>query len=105
MDIHHPNRSRRGGHLPNPNRVIARKLGNEPVRRVCRSGWTMGCRPFRRILPSPVGRIGTSDVECWEMVVRCNATVKIHAFRLDMRSSFLRTVKQCRATDTSWGWL
>ena len=92
MDIHHPNRSRRRGHLPHPNRVVARKLGNEPVRRICRSGWTLGCRTFRRILPSPVGRVGARDVERWEMVVRRHATLKIHAFCLDMRSSFLRTV-------------
>src|SRR6266581_9116349 len=105
MDLCHPNSPGRCRHLPHPDWVVERKLGIEPVRRICGPDWTLGSRSLCRILHGPLGRIGPRDAEHWEMVVRRRASLKIHAFRIDMRSSFLRTVEQCRATNTSWGWL
>src|SRR2546427_9947042 len=102
VGFHHPNRSCRRRHLPHINWIVPRSLGAEPVRRIRSPDWTLGSRSLRCVVHGLVRGIGTSDAQPWKMVVRRRETLKIHAFRIDMRSSRLWTNQQCRTVGVSW---
>src|SRR5207245_9715685 len=102
MDLHHPDRSRRRRHLPHINWIVPRSLGAEPVRRIWSPDWSLGSRSLRCIIHGFVRGLGAGDAWRWKMVVRRRATLKIHAFRIDMRSSLFWTIQQRRIVGVSW---
>src|SRR6266852_6656992 len=98
MDLYNPNSSSRCRHIPYPDWVVERKLGTEPVRRICNPNWTLGGRSLHRILHGSIRRIGFGDVKHWKMAVRRRESFKIHAFRTNLRSRLVRPREQYGAT-------